>query len=120
MINVANIERFATHDGPGIRTTVFLKGCPLYCPWCANPETQSFKPELMYTKNQCVGCQSCAAVCKTGAIAFDDAGGFHYNQSQCCFCRACEQICLQEAIEFYGNEMELDEIMAGVMKDKDY
>lgn len=120
MIKVANIERFAIHDGPGIRTTVFLKGCPLYCPWCANPETQSLCPELLYTKSRCVGCRACESVCPTGAITFDQDGHFHYHQSVCKCCRACVQTCLQDAVEFHGNDMEVDDIMAEVMKDKDY
>ena len=59
MISVSNIERFATHDGPGIRTTIFLKGCSLHCPWCANPETWNLKPVLMHKENKCIRCHLC-------------------------------------------------------------
>ncbi|MBE7722454.1 MAG: glycyl-radical enzyme activating protein [Lacrimispora celerecrescens] len=120
MIRVTNIERFATHDGPGIRTTVFLKGCPLYCPWCANPETQTSYPELLYNESKCIGCRSCEKGCGTKAITFDDNGAFHYNRNLCTDCLACEKNCMQDAIEFYGKDMELDFIMGEVMKDKDY
>lgn len=120
MIKVTNIERFATHDGPGIRTTVFLKGCPLFCPWCANPETQSMEPELLYTKTKCVGCRACEKNCPTKAITFDEEGVFHYNKDLCIFCGICERSCLYDAIEFQGNDMELESIMEEVMKDKDY
>lgn len=120
MIRVTNIERFATHDGPGIRTTVFLKGCPLYCPWCANPETQTSYPELLYNESKCIVCRSCEKSCGTKAITFDDNGTFHYNRNLCTDCLACEKNCMQDAIEFYGKDMELDIIMEEVMKDKDY
>ncbi len=120
MIKVANIERFSTHDGPGIRTTIFLKGCSLHCPWCANPETQTLHPELLYTKSKCVGCRACETICPTGAITFNEYGLFYYNKSLCIYCRACEKNCLYDVIEFQGNEMELDSIMDEIMKDKDY
>ena len=120
MIRVTNIERFATHDGPGIRTTVFLKGCPMYCPWCANPETQTSYPELLYNESKCIGCRSCEKGCSAKAITFDNNGNFNYNRNLCTDCRACEKNCMQDAIEFYGKDMELDFIMEEVMKDKDY
>ena len=65
---VYNIQRMSTKDGPGLRTTVFLKGCPLHCPWCSNPESQSFKPQLMFFSNLCVGCGVCERVCPNGAV----------------------------------------------------
>ncbi len=120
MIKVTNIERFATHDGPGIRTAVFLKGCPLYCPWCANPETQTLHPELLYTKRKCTGCHMCENNCPSKAIHFDQQGVFHYDRTLCTNCRECERNCLYDAIEFQGNDMELAAIMKEVLKDKDY
>lgn len=120
MINVTNIERFATHDGPGIRTTVFLKGCPMHCPWCANPETQSTYPELFYNKAKCVKCRSCEINCPGHAITFDSEGVFHYDRKKCRFCFLCESNCLKDAIEFAGKDMELDDIMEEVLKDRDY
>lgn len=120
MIKVTHIERFATHDGPGIRTTVFLKGCSMYCPWCANPETQTLYPELMYNETKCTGCRTCEKSCESKAISFDENGKFHYDRNLCTDCLACEKNCLYDAIEFHGKEMELDFIMDEVMKDKDY
>lgn len=120
MINITNIERFSTHDGPGIRTTVFLKGCPLHCPWCANPETQSLIPELLYTESRCSHCRTCAKECPSGAITFNEDGQFCYRQELCRFCQICVAGCLCDALEFQGKAMEVDEIMAEVMKDKDY
>lgn len=119
MINVTNIERFATHDGPGIRTVVFLKGCPLFCPWCANPETQSIKPVLMHDTRKCGLCHMCEKVCPSKAISFKN-GTFTFNESKCIRCFKCEKECLNDAIEFHGKAMELNEIMEVVMKDKAY
>lgn len=119
MINVTNIERFATHDGPGIRTVVFLKGCPLFCPWCANPETQSTKSVLMHDQRKCTSCRMCEQNCPTGAIQFIN-NTFNYNEAKCIRCFKCVETCLNDAIEFHGKEMELSQIMEIVMKDKDY
>lgn len=119
MIRVTNIERFATHDGPGIRTTVFLKGCPLHCPWCANPETQRMKPQCLYTKEKCILCHDCENVCKTKAITFKN-GSFHYDEQACSSCFACEDACLQDAIEFHGKDQSISQILEEVMKDKAY
>ena len=70
---VFNIQRYSIHDGPGIRTTVFLKGCPLSCLWCQNPESQSMKPEIFYNAERCVGCGKCITVCTAKAIEMGDA-----------------------------------------------
>ena len=119
MINVPNIERFATHDGPGIRTTVFLKGCPLYCPWCANPETQKAESTMFHYKERCVSCRQCEQVCPMQAITFEQ-GRFTYHEERCQGCRQCERTCLQDAIQFQGTDMSLDTIMEEIRKDKDY
>lgn len=116
MINVSNIERFATHDGPGIRTTIFLKGCPLHCPWCANPETWDIRPVLMHNATKCVNCQRCKQVCTNNAITFP----FQWHQDRCRLCHKCEDICLEEAISFSGQAMEIQDIVEEVLKDKDY
>lgn len=118
MINVSNIEKFATHDGPGIRTTVFLKGCPLHCPWCANPETWTTKPVLMHDTRKCVGCQACQKACVNQAITFDPT--FKWNPNTCQNCSACVSSCLHSALEFNGTSMEIDEIVSEVLKDRDY
>ncbi len=120
MIKVTNIERFATHDGPGIRTTVFLKGCPLHCPWCANPETQNLHPDLLYTKSKCTGCRTCENLCPSRAIAINQTGTFQYNKNLCTFCNTCTENCLSEALEFQGRDMSLEDIMEEVIKDRHY
>ena len=118
MIKVSNIERFATHDGPGIRTTVFLKGCPLHCPWCANPETWSVKPVLMHDERKCVRCHSCQMTCKEEAISFDPA--FRLDVSKCTVCGRCVEVCLPDALSVNGKDMSIEEIISEIRKDDDY
>lgn len=116
MIRISNIEKFATHDGPGIRTTVFLKGCFLHCPWCANPETWKSEPVLMHDAKKCVECKTCMHVCERGAISFP----IQWDMDKCIYCKKCENYCLQDAISFAGKDMEINEVIKEVLKDKDY
>lgn len=116
MIRISNIEKFATHDGPGIRTTVFLKGCFLHCPWCANPETWKSEPVLMHDAKKCVECKTCMHVCEHGAISFP----FQWDMDKCIYCKKCENYCLQDAISFAGKDMEINEVIKEILKDKDY
>ena len=113
---VYNIQRMSTKDGPGLRTTVFLKGCPLHCPWCSNPESQSFKPQLMYFANLCTACGACASVCKNGAIP--KAGSvFEPNRALCADCGDCVTVCPSKAREISGKRMTVAEIMKIVDSD---
>ena len=92
---VADIKRFAVHDGDGIRTTVFFKGCPLGCVWCHNPETIAYAPQTAYYENKCIGCMECAAVCPGGAHRI--AGEGHgFDREKCVGCGACEEACPQK------------------------
>lgn len=118
MIKVSNIERFATHDGPGIRTTVFLKGCPLHCPWCANPETWQVNPVLMHDEKKCAKCHMCMNVCPSQAISFQP--DFTLNKELCTNCQKCEEECLNDAISFSGKEMSCDQIYQEIQKDDLY
>ncbi|RHO27959.1 glycyl-radical enzyme activating protein [Amedibacterium intestinale] len=119
MINITNIEKFATHDGPGIRTTVFLKGCPMHCPWCANPETQSIHSVFMYTASKCVACKACINHCHSKALSFVN-GHMHYEQTKCILCRTCENVCMQDAISFNGENWKEEDVLEEILKDKDY
>lgn len=116
---IVDIKRFAVHDGDGIRTTVFLKGCPLKCVWCHNPESISFKPQLAYIKNKCINCGECVGVCPVNAHSIKD--GMHcYNRDVCTNCGNCEEACLGEAIKLYGKEMTVDELVPILCEDKDF
>lgn len=116
---IFNIERFAIHDGPGIRTTVFFKGCPLRCPWCANPESQKQIRQLQYQKNKCVTCLNCVKHCFSGAITFED-GRIVIDRDKCKSCGACVSNCPNSALTWIGEEKSVDEIYAEIIKDKDY
>jgi pyruvate formate lyase activating enzyme len=113
---VFDIMKFSTRDGPGIRTTVFLKGCPLSCQWCHNPESQKIKPELMFRPNLCIGCRTCVEVCPEGAVSFVN-NHILYDRSKCKLCGACVQACYADAREIVGHEMTVSEVMVEIEKD---
>ncbi len=104
---ITDIKRFAVHDGDGIRTTIFFKGCPLRCVWCHNPETFSAKKQIAFYEHKCTGCGKCREVC-------------HYNMEKCDFCSKCEAICPNDARKIYGREMTVNEIMEIVLADKNF
>ena len=116
---VVEIKRFAVHDGPGIRTTLFLKGCPLACRWCHNPETISPRPELGYLARKCVSCGACVAVCPTGSHALVD-GSHAFDRSRCTTCGACVDACLPGALELYGKETSVKDALATVLEDRTF
>lgn len=118
-VSVMELERFAIHDGPGIRTLVFLQGCPLRCRWCANPESQVPGIHLMYDRNRCAGCGQCAGDCPVSAITFENDSP-RFDREACIRCRQCAKNCRQNAIRFSGRSMTVDEIVEEVLKDKDY
>lgn len=114
---VVDVKRFAVHDGPGIRTTVFLKGCSLSCAWCHNPETISSRPELGYIQAKCVGCGECAEVCPSGAHQIKD-GKHLFEREKCTACGRCAEVCLGNALLFYGREMTAKQLMATILEDR--
>lgn len=117
---VFNIQQFSVHDGPGIRTIVFLKGCPLRCQWCANPESQHHFPELAYNHNKCIGaheCQICKQFCTAGAIKEGENDKVKIDRSQCTNCGECAEICPSKALEVFGKYMSVEEVLKIVEED---
>ena len=114
---VYNIQRMSVHDGPGIRTIVFLKGCPLDCKWCHNPESKNIKPILLFDINKCIGCKKCSIVCDLHK--FDKDYNHYIDREKCILCGKCVNECVG-ALEICGKEMSIDEIVKEVKKDKDY
>jgi len=114
---VFNIQRYSIHDGPGIRTTVFLKGCSLRCFWCQNPESQAIRPELFFDKSKCTRCGRCVEVCPTGASSLSDKTSV-IDRSICIGCGKCVEVCPNEARRLVGKYMTVDEVMQEVLKDR--
>jgi pyruvate formate lyase activating enzyme len=113
---IFDVKRFAIHDGPGIRTTVFFKGCPLNCPWCHNPEGKARQSEFMWTKAECLGCRDCKEACNRNAISFPK-GSLLLEKEKCNFCQACSQICPARALKIVGKETTVIEVMKELEKD---
>ena len=113
---VFNIQRFSIHDGPGIRTTVFLKGCPLSCIWCHNPESMSPSPEISFNERLCTLCGACAGVCPNGAHIMED-GRHRFERTVCKRCGMCAEACVSEALSVVGERMSGEEVLAEVERD---
>jgi pyruvate formate lyase activating enzyme len=104
-----NIQRYSLHDGPGLRTILFLKGCPLSCRWCSNPETQRKEPELMYSPAQCIACGSCVEACEYGAFSRMGAGAINLDREKCVNCGTCAEACPTGAASMAGEEITVRE-----------
>ncbi len=113
---IFNIQRFSLHDGYGMRTTVFLKGCPLRCVWCHNPESKNAKPQLSFFESKCVGCQTCEAVCENGAH-YSVNGKKTVDFDKCAVCEKCTNACPTGALEILGKTVTVEEVLDEVKRD---
>jgi pyruvate formate lyase activating enzyme len=116
---VFNIQRFSIQDGPGIRTTVFLKGCPLRCAWCSNPESQNFRPEIVHRDSSCTRCGLCISVCPEKAISLRDKG-VSIDRKLCTNCGDCIGVCVPGALKILGQTMSAGEVFREIKKDADF
>lgn len=116
---ISDIKRFAVHDGNGIRTTVFFKGCPMKCVWCHNPEGISPKAKLAYYAHKCKNCGACVSVCTEKAHSIVN-GGHVFDTEKCVACGACEDYCPSEALKLYGKEYTVNELMPILLKDRSF
>lgn len=113
---IFNIQKYSIHDGPGIRTTVFLKGCPLSCTWCHNPESQSFEKELMFFPNRCISCLECTKACSSGALTVKD-NIISRDAGACSMCESCVSVCCTNAMEAAGRQVETANLIKELEKD---
>lgn len=114
---VFDIQRFAVHDGGGIRTLVFLKGCPLRCKWCQNPESMSVKPEIMRVPHHCINCIKCATICPEQAITIHENFKVEIDRDKCTYCGECVSKCYAGAMTIVGRYLTVDEVLDEVERD---
>jgi len=115
---ITHIQKFSVHDGPGIRTTVFLKGCPLSCPWCQNPETISSYREVQFHSEQCVGCGMCSGICSKGCFTWNGTTAF--NSENCNQCGICIERCPVNALRWSARLISTGELLHEIVKDRTY
>lgn len=116
---IFDIQRFCLNDGPGIRTVVFLKGCPLSCKWCCNPESQSYKPEIMFSAEKCIGCGICKDACRQAAISLNNNAP-EIDRNKCVACGRCSEVCPSNALQLSGLKYSVKELVGELLKDKLY
>ncbi|MCL2066694.1 MAG: glycyl-radical enzyme activating protein [Treponema sp.] len=117
---IFDVQSFSIHDGPGIRTTVFFKGCPLDCVWCHNPESKRAEPQLIYYKNRCTGCLLCVETCKTGAQIILPGGAHGVIHEKCTLCGKCIKVCCYEAVKISGKIYSPEELYDRIKSDIRY
>jgi pyruvate formate lyase activating enzyme len=117
---ILHLQRLSTEDGPGIRTTVFFKGCPLHCWWCHNPESISAHPQVQWIENRCIGCETCLEVCPNGALTRLESGEIYIDRDKCLGCGLCAEACPSTALELLGEQVTLDELLSELLKDRAY
>ncbi len=116
---IFNIQKLSTEDGPGIRTTVFFKGCPLKCRWCHNPEGIDPQPQLMWTETRCIDCKTCIKTCQNKVLTFTKTG-LHINRQKCLRCGKCAEACPSNALELIGKPYEIKKLIEEVEKDRPF
>ncbi len=119
-VRVFNLQKYNMYDGPGVRSMAFLKGCPLRCKWCSNPESQQRGHEVMFKRANCVSCGACAAACPVGVHRMADGVHEVDRSVQCIGCRACEKACMYHALEIMGDDRSIDDIMDFLDEDVDF
>lgn len=117
---IFNVQRYSTEDGPGVRTTVFFKGCPLNCLWCSNPESKKHQPQLMHFNKTCVECYACLEACPNGANKKNDDGSVWVDRDLCKDCGTCVAVCPANARSIAGKPMTVDEVFSIIEKDANY
>ena len=115
---VYNIQHFSLHDGPGIRTTIFLKGCSLHCAWCHNPESISSQMQILFDAQKCIGCGACAKVCRAGAQQMEEQSIHRYEAAKCVQCGACTEVCYAGAMERCGQWKSQSELLEEGIRDR--
>ena len=116
---IFNIQKFSIHDGPGIRTVVFFKGCPLRCKWCSNPESQMPHAQILWNREKCLHCRQCEITCPTNSISFEN-NIFQFKYNRCNSSMACITQCPGKALEYAGKQMAVEEVVKEIMKDRDF
>lgn len=117
---IFDIQRFCVYDGPGIRTTVFFKGCNMHCVWCHNPESFSTDAELLFRHEKCTSCGACTAVCPNGAHEIKADGTHVFDRAKCAACGKCAEVCPNDVLELSGREMTVEAVMKQIDKDAKY
>jgi pyruvate formate lyase activating enzyme len=119
---ISDFQRFSIHDGPGIRTLVFMKGCPLHCAWCANPETIIPRPEIMLIPHNCIGCGKCIEACPSKCLAQVDRIVSFIDRDKCLLpeCGKCQRVCYANAVNISGRYLTVEEVMDVVLRDREF